>query len=202
MPYISLNPANGNLLQSFEEAGGAEIETALSALAERTFRTWRTTDFAARAAKMRRAAEILEEDRRRFGEIMTLEMGKPIGAAVAEVEKCASVCRYYAEHAADLPRAAGSRPTPAGATCLRPARLRAGGDAVELPLLAGVPLRRAGPDGRQRRLLKHASNVPQSRARHRGGLQPRRLPRGLLPRPCSSAAPRSRRSSTTRASRP
>ena len=48
---------------------------------------------------MRRAAEILEEDRRRFGEIMTLEMGKPLGAAIAEVEKCASVCRYYAEHA-------------------------------------------------------------------------------------------------------
>ena len=98
MAIASVNPANGEVLRSFVESSGAEIEAAL-ALAERTFRTWRTTDFASRAAKMRRAAEILEEDRRRFGEIMTLEMGKPIGAAIAEVEKCASVCRYYAEHA-------------------------------------------------------------------------------------------------------
>ncbi len=108
MAIASVNPANGKLLQSFEEAGAAEIEAAL-ALAERTFRAWRKVDFASRAAKMLRAAEILEADKRRFGEIMTLEMGKPIGAAVAEVEKCASVCRYYAEHAAALPRAAGDR---------------------------------------------------------------------------------------------
>ena len=98
MAIASVNPANGKVLRSFAEASAAEIEAALT-LAERTFRAWRSTDFASRAAKMRRAAEILEEDRRRFGEIMTLEMGKPFGAAIAEVEKCASVCRYYAEHA-------------------------------------------------------------------------------------------------------
>ena len=84
MAIASVNPANGKVLRSFAEASAAEIEAALT-LAERTFRAWRTTDSASRAAKMRRAAEILEEDRRRFGEIMTLEMGKPIGAAIAEV---------------------------------------------------------------------------------------------------------------------
>ncbi len=101
MAIASVNPANGKLLQSFEEAGAAEVEAAL-ALAASTLRTWRKTAFAERAAKMSRAAEILEEDRRRFGEIMTLEMGKPIAAAIAEVEKCASVCRYYAEHAEEF----------------------------------------------------------------------------------------------------
>ena len=69
MAIASVNPANGRLLKSFEEAGGAEIEAALT-LAESTFRSWRRSSFADRAAKMLRAAEILEEDKRRFGEII------------------------------------------------------------------------------------------------------------------------------------
>jgi succinate-semialdehyde dehydrogenase/glutarate-semialdehyde dehydrogenase len=48
---------------------------------------------------MRRAADLLENEKGRWGELMTLEMGKTIGAAVAEAEKCAWVCRYYADHA-------------------------------------------------------------------------------------------------------
>jgi len=158
----SVNPANGEVLRSFVESSGAEIEAAL-ALAERTFRTWRTTDFASRAAKMRRAAEILEEDRRRFGEIMTLEMGKPIGAAIAEVEKCASVCRYYAEHAEAF-LAPEEVATDASRSYVRYDPL--GCVLAVMPwnfpfwqvLRFAAPTLMAGNVG----ILKHASNVPQS----------------------------------------
>jgi succinate-semialdehyde dehydrogenase/glutarate-semialdehyde dehydrogenase len=157
-----VNPANGEVLRSFVESSGAEIEAAL-ALAERTFRTWRTTDFASRAAKMRRAAEILEEDRRRFGEIMTLEMGKPIGAAIAEVEKCASVCRYYAEHAEAF-LAPEEVATDASRSYVRYDPL--GCVLAVMPwnfpfwqvLRFAAPTLMAGNVG----ILKHASNVPQS----------------------------------------
>jgi succinate-semialdehyde dehydrogenase/glutarate-semialdehyde dehydrogenase len=158
----SVNPATGATLRTFAEAGSGDIETAL-ALAERTFLRWRTTDFAARAAKMRRAAEILEEDRRRFGEIMTLEMGKPVGAAIAEVEKCASVCRYYAEHAEAF-LAPQEVATDAGRSYVRYDPL--GCVLAVMPwnfpfwqvLRFAAPTLMAGNVG----ILKHASNVPQS----------------------------------------
>ncbi|MGE0639450.1 MAG: NAD-dependent succinate-semialdehyde dehydrogenase [Thermoanaerobaculia bacterium] len=98
MTIASVNPATGETVRTFDAATESEIEAAL-ALADSTFREWRRGDFSSRAVKMRHAADILEEEKERFGAIMTLEMGKPIGAAIAEAEKCALVCRYYAEHA-------------------------------------------------------------------------------------------------------
>jgi succinate-semialdehyde dehydrogenase/glutarate-semialdehyde dehydrogenase len=71
-------------------------------LAVEAFQRWRRTTFKERAALYRKAADLLESEKQRWGEIMTLEMGKPIGSAVAEAEKCAWVCRYYADNAADF----------------------------------------------------------------------------------------------------
>jgi succinate-semialdehyde dehydrogenase / glutarate-semialdehyde dehydrogenase len=98
MAIASINPATGETLKSFSAHSAAEIEQKLQ-LAADTFRTYRNTPFADRTRMMQRAAEILETEKSAFGRMMTLEMGKPIGAAVAEAEKCAWVCRYYAEHA-------------------------------------------------------------------------------------------------------
>ena len=162
MAIASVNPATGVTLQTFAEADAAQIEQAL-ALAERTFPSWRKVDFAERAAKLRRAAEILDEDKRRFGETMTLEMGKPIGAAIAEVEKCASVCRYYAEHGAGF-LAPEEVATDAGRSYVRFDPL--GCVLAVMPwnfpfwqvLRFAAPTVMAGNVG----LLKHASNVPQS----------------------------------------
>jgi succinate-semialdehyde dehydrogenase/glutarate-semialdehyde dehydrogenase len=68
-------------------------------LAASMFRVHRRTSFADRAAKMMRVANILEEERDECAYLMTLEMGKPLKAAVAEAMKCASGCRYYAANA-------------------------------------------------------------------------------------------------------
>jgi succinate-semialdehyde dehydrogenase/glutarate-semialdehyde dehydrogenase len=99
MPISSINPATGEVLENFDSLGQQELEAKLARAAE-AFRVHRTTAFADRALKMSRAAEILEQEKKSFARIMTLEMGKPISAAVSEAEKCAWVCRYYAENAA------------------------------------------------------------------------------------------------------
>ena len=98
MAIASINPATGETLKTFNALTAEEIEGKLQ-LAADTFRTYSRTTFADRKPLMMRAAEILETKKHDFGKIMTLEMGKPLKAAIAEAEKCASVCRYYAENA-------------------------------------------------------------------------------------------------------
>jgi succinate-semialdehyde dehydrogenase/glutarate-semialdehyde dehydrogenase len=98
MTIASINPATGQTVKSFE----ALTEPVLDQKLERAaglFKEFRRTAFAERARWLLRAAEILESEKREFGRLMTLEMGKPINAAVQEAEKCALVCRYYAENA-------------------------------------------------------------------------------------------------------
>ncbi len=97
MAIASINPTTGETLKTFSALSAEEIEQKLR-LASDTFRTYRNTSFADRARMMHRAAEILEAEKSEFGKLMTLEMGKPVKAAIAEAEKCAWVCRYYAEN--------------------------------------------------------------------------------------------------------
>jgi len=98
MPISSTNPATGKVLQTFDSLTDLQLEEKLARAAE-TFRDHQRTSFADRAEKMLRAAGILENEKQTFARTMTLEMGKPISAAVQEAEKCAWVCRYYAENA-------------------------------------------------------------------------------------------------------
>ncbi len=98
MPIATINPATGETIKTFESLNNAEIELRLQ-LAADTFRNYRQTPIADRERMMQRAAEILETEKNEFARLMTTEMGKPVKAAVAEAEKCAWVCRYYAEHA-------------------------------------------------------------------------------------------------------
>ncbi len=99
MPIATINPATGETLKLFESMTQQQIEEKVR-LAADTFRSYRRTSFAEREWMMLRAAEILEAEKQEFGRLMTTEMGKPIKAAVQEAEKCAWICRYYAEHAA------------------------------------------------------------------------------------------------------
>ena len=95
MPIASIDPATGATLRSYDALTEEQLEARLR-LADEAFREYRRTPLADRARWLVRAAEILEAEKRQLGELMTREMGKPIGAAVAEAEKCAWACRYYA----------------------------------------------------------------------------------------------------------
>jgi succinate-semialdehyde dehydrogenase/glutarate-semialdehyde dehydrogenase len=94
----SVSPFTGELLREFEQHSDEVLEQKLQLAAER-FRTHRDTPFAERARMMLRAAEILESEKQKFGELMVREMGKPLKAAIQEAEKSALGCRYYAENA-------------------------------------------------------------------------------------------------------
>src|SRR5437016_5791774 len=98
MSIRSINPATGEILNSFDELSAQQIEESLTRAAN-TFRNLRRTSLADRSSTMLRVAEILESEKNDLARLMTTEMGKPIKAAVQEAEKCASVCRYYAENA-------------------------------------------------------------------------------------------------------
>jgi succinate-semialdehyde dehydrogenase/glutarate-semialdehyde dehydrogenase len=98
MAIATINPATGETLKSFEPLGDVELEEKLQRASE-TFRAYRRTTFAERGRMMTSAASLLETEQKRFGQLMTTEMGKPFKAAIQEVLKCASVCRYYAERA-------------------------------------------------------------------------------------------------------
>lgn len=94
----SINPTTGNIIATHNELSEAELEAKL-ALASAAFASWRETSFAERSERMRRLADVLRVEGSRLSKIMTEEMGKPIKQADAEIEKCALVCEYYAEHA-------------------------------------------------------------------------------------------------------
>ena len=98
MSIASVNPATGETLQTFTPLTISEVDARI-ARAVRAFEVNRGRSFAERAQRMRRAGDLLEQRQREYGRLMTLEMGKPIKAAMAEAAKCALVCRYYAEHA-------------------------------------------------------------------------------------------------------
>lgn len=98
MPLISTNPATGAKISEIPELTPDQLEARL-VIAETAFQMWRKTDFTVRSLKMKQLAEVLRENSQKYGEIMTAEMGKPIKAARAEVEKCARVCEYYADNA-------------------------------------------------------------------------------------------------------
>src|SRR2546423_2670039 len=98
MSIATINPANGQELKTFEPFTRAQIDNALDR-AVSGFEQHRRTSFADRATRMRKVAALLEKECRELGRLMTLEMGKPFKAAIAEAEKCATACNYYADNA-------------------------------------------------------------------------------------------------------
>lgn len=95
---ISRNPYTGEEIASIKEFTKKEIDKALET-ANKRFDSWRNTSFEERTKFMLAAAKELKKNKQEYAETITLEMGKPISQAIAEVEKCAWVCEYYAENA-------------------------------------------------------------------------------------------------------
>jgi succinate-semialdehyde dehydrogenase / glutarate-semialdehyde dehydrogenase len=93
----AIDPSTGEVIATYEPHDEAEVEARLQRAWD-GFTAWRRTEYRERSNLLRRVAEILDERRDGFAELMTREMGKPIKAAEAEVEKCAWVCRYEADY--------------------------------------------------------------------------------------------------------
>ena len=157
----SISPFTGEMLREYEQLSDQALETRLQLAAER-FRSYRTTSFAQRAQLMIRAADILESRKQALGELMTKEMGKTLKSAIQEAEKCASGCRYYAEHAE---RFMADEPARSNATRSFVRYQPLGPVLAVMPwnfpfwqvFRFAAPALMAGNVG----LLKHASNVPQ-----------------------------------------
>ena len=98
MSIATIDPATGKTVRTFEPFSAARVSESLD-LAMAAYREHRRSSFTDRASRMRKAAAILDAESPDLGRLMTLEMGKPIKAAVAEAEKCATACRYYADNA-------------------------------------------------------------------------------------------------------
>ncbi|HEX3160885.1 MAG TPA: NAD-dependent succinate-semialdehyde dehydrogenase [Gemmatimonadaceae bacterium] len=162
MPISSINPATGQTVREFEPITDAELEQRVAAAAME-FQAWRRTPLDERRRVVRRAGELLEAGKERYGRLMTLEMGKPLAAAVQEAEKCALACRWYAEHAPALlaPEIVTDDATECGEVRFQPL----GAVLAVMPwnfpfwqvIRFAAPALVAGNVG----LLKHASNVPQ-----------------------------------------
>lgn len=98
MNLISINPANNKKINSYEEISKDSINQIIDS-SFNTFLEWRSKSFSYRAKKMRHLAELLKQKKELLGLLMTKEMGKPIKQSIAEAEKCAWVCEYYADNA-------------------------------------------------------------------------------------------------------
>lgn len=98
MALRTINPATGELIESFDEMSRNRIFEEIEK-SHNAFLKWKETDFAHRRELMLRAAKVLRDNKERYGGVITLEMGKPIKQSYGEVEKCAWVCEYYAENA-------------------------------------------------------------------------------------------------------
>jgi succinate-semialdehyde dehydrogenase/glutarate-semialdehyde dehydrogenase len=96
--FDSINPANGDKINSFEEMSGDEVQVILQKCSAAQQR-WARTPFSERAGLLKAVAELMLENSADYARLMTQEMGKVYPQGIAEVEKCAWACEYYADNA-------------------------------------------------------------------------------------------------------
>lgn len=158
----SINPTTEKVLAEFRPSTKKQVEEKLRK-ATRAFDAWRKTPFHKRERLMHKLAADLRKNKQALGEMLTKEMGKPIGQAVAEIEKCASVCDYYADHAEQM-LAAEQVITEAEKSYVRfdPLGVILAVMPWNFPFWQVIRFAAPGLMAGNVGLLKHASNVPQS----------------------------------------
>src|SRR5262249_2545488 len=180
MSIQSVNPARGEVLETFTPAS-PEVLERMVARAHAAFLEWRAVPFAERASRMRKVADVLKKNLADHALNMTREMGKPILQSEAEVEKCAWVCEFYADHAEAF-LAEQPRETDASTSYVRFDPL-----GVVLAVMPwnfpywqvfrfAAPALMAGNAG----ILKHASNVPRCAVAIEGVFREAGFPEGLF----------------------
>jgi succinate-semialdehyde dehydrogenase/glutarate-semialdehyde dehydrogenase len=160
--FASVNPATGEVVETFEPHTDKEVEERLHRAAE-TFASYRWTSFAERGRSMVTAAELLESEQPDIARVLTTEMGKTFAAAKGEVAKCALTMRWYAEHAerllADEPIETSAAQSYVRYEPLGPVlAVMPWNFPVWQVVRFAAPTLMAGNVG----LLKHASNVPRT----------------------------------------
>ena len=101
MSIESVNPATGETIRSYPRMSEADIDEQVRR-AHEAFLGWRGRPMTERAQRLRTIAQALRTRAREWGELMAREMGKPVRDGVAEAQKCATCCDYFAEHAAQF----------------------------------------------------------------------------------------------------
>jgi acyl-CoA reductase-like NAD-dependent aldehyde dehydrogenase len=180
MTMRSINPATGEEGPTFPTWSESQIESALRDTAEAT-PDWGASPFGARAESLHQVAGLLRERQPELSRLMSLEMGKLIGEAEAEVEKCAWVCDYYAEHGkAFLADETVESDASRSLVVFQPLGTVLAIMPWNFPLWqlfrCAAPALAAGNTV----LLKHASNVPQCALAIEEVLHDAGLPRGVF----------------------
>ncbi len=158
----SINPANGEAIQTYDLHSDQTVETMLDQ-AQKCWLSWKKVPMSERAQLMRKASDVLKSQKELYARTMTLEMGKTYRSAIAEVEKCAWVCEYYADHAGQFlaDEIIETDATKSG-ICYQPLGVILAVMPWNYPLWQvfrfAAPALMAGNVG----VLKHASNVPES----------------------------------------
>ncbi|WP_417762352.1 NAD-dependent succinate-semialdehyde dehydrogenase [Shewanella sp.] len=183
MSYATVNPYTGEQVKSFPNATDAEVEQAITA-AHQAFLSWRTTSFAKRAEILQNAANILRGNKRQYAEILTLEMGKVIAEAEAEVELSAQILEYYVNNAEALlapEKLPVADPAEGRATLVHePLGVILAIEPWNFPYYQIARILAPQLSAGNTLLLKHASNVPQAAAAFESLMRDAGLPNGAF----------------------
>ena len=179
-PITSVNPATEEVLATFDAHTPEQVEEALGQ-AQDAFLVWRARPIAERAVTMKALARLLRDRADRYGRLMTLEMGKPITEAKAELEKCAWACDFYAENAARfLADETVKTNAKRSFVAFEPLGIVLAVMPWNYPFWQVIRFAAPALMAGNAAVLKHASNVPQSALAIEEALRDAGFPEGLL----------------------